>query len=189
VIEEFKMPELDKSEIKPPLIAPSFMHPRTPVLDEPLDIDGHYKKDSGPVVVEEKQDLPVEEIQSISEPIEEGLVFPEAVLEPVLQEPLMPEALGTDPEPSISMPEDPVDDDGPDEEIEVSPLEEAQRQPQNESAPRMTPLQRFIVALLIVLVVLLFATVFLYITSRVTLPPAVVETLESWFDAVLSILP
>jgi len=183
------MPELDKSEIKPPLIAPSFMHPRTPVLDEPLDIDGHYKKDSGPVVVEEKQDLPVEEIQSISEPIEEGLVFPEAVLEPVLQEPLMPEAVGTEPGPSISTPEDPVDDDRPDAVMEVFPVEKEQPQSQNESAPRMTPLQRFIVALLIVLVLLLFATVFLYITDRVALPPAIVETLEGWFNVVLSILP
>lgn len=149
-----------------PPIAPSYMRPQQPVLDEILDIDRGQKVVSSPfeaysgsfhsetnVVTDEPLPAVMPEIQSVEDTIEAEQTSPVSEVEEMAA--------------SVNM-------------VEETPIPEFT---QNEkSSKRLTPFQRVIVGLLVVVVVLLLTIVYLYLTGRIELRPEILPTFEGLLD-------
>ena len=156
------------------MIAPKYMQPRKPVLDEPLDIDRG------------RQTIAMPTRQAAAPTPEPVRVQVEAVPAPVTEPVLTVEAPARDTvyyaelvgEQSVA--EQPA-------QFVAEPV--AAAEPESEPAPerkrrKMTKFQQLIIFLLEVVVVLVLATVYLYITGRIDLPPVVMEVIEKGLSLI-----
>ncbi len=164
------MYETKTSEINKPLIAPGFMRPRQPVLDEPLEF-GVDRPKSETLEIAEHTDpaaafvIPntvttteyVEEPPVMEEVQEENLIYAEISAEQVLAQS------------SFTVQAEPA-------EFVAEAIQENDPEPANHR--KMTGFQRFILFLLVVMVMLVLATVFLYVTGRIELPNSVIVVIE-----------
>lgn len=164
------MMETKTSEINRPMNAPGYMRPRQTVLDEPLDLRADRHK------VQTPAEIPFEPVTTFVTP------SPAAGTE-FFEEPSDPEGGLRD--------EDLVYADMTAEEIlgqsslevQAEPAEfAADAAPEEDSKParhkKMTGFQRLILFLLVVFVLLVLATVFLYVTGRIVLPDSVIIVIE-----------
>ncbi|QRN82317.1 hypothetical protein JR338_07665 [Chloroflexota bacterium] len=159
------------------MTAPRYMQPRKPVLDEPLDIDcgrqtvampTHQTVIPTPVVaqvqVETAPVLVEEPILAVNTPAKDNIYYAElAAQQNVAAQPaqFVGETVEVD-------------------EVEVEAAPERKRR-------KLTTFQQWIVILLEVAVVLILATVYLYITDRIDMPEVVLDTIEKGLSLISAI--
>lgn len=158
-----------------PPIAPSFMRPQRPALDEPLDIERDQKTVPAPFAQSPAPQSRAPQPQPTAEAWASSAVdfaIGEAALEVEERSTASSQATvgpaGEAPPVATTAPE--VDSDPP-----VAP----------QVKQRLTPLQRLIVALLIIVVLLLVAIIYLTLTGQIALRPEVMPTLEGWLSGIL----
>lgn len=159
------------------ITAPKYMQPRKPVLDEPLDIDHgrhtitmptHQVVDPTPVVaqfqIETAPALVEEPVIAVDIPPKDNVYYAELAGQ---------QSVAEQPAQFIA------------ESVEAA-------EPEAEAAPvrkrrKLTKFQQLIIFLLEIVVVLILATVYLYITDRIDLPEVVLDTIEKGLSLVPAI--
>ncbi|MCB2210354.1 hypothetical protein KQH62_05615 [bacterium] len=198
------MPEKTGNNSKRPLNAPSFMRPRRPVLDEPLELDGTKRHagaldatDEAPVAAPVNQAVIVEPpvvepdpepIEREPEPVEDNLPAEPIVAEP---EPVAPEPVAPEPvAPEQAAEEAPVVGADPITEALTADPEELQtlldqlKKSDLRGKRKLSPFQSLIIVLLVVLVILVLAMVFLYTSGVIELPPVMMDVIDKGLDLV-----
>jgi hypothetical protein len=188
------LPETKGYGSKRPLNAPSFMRPRRPVLDEPLELDGTKRHagainstDEVPVSVPANQAVilnpPVVEAEPEVEDINDGVIPDEASTETVIAEPETAE-----PEPIAEevpvVEADPVMDALTADPEDLQVLLDQLKASDLTGKRRLSPFQSLIVVLLVVLVILVLAMVFLYAAGMIQLPPVMMNVIDKGLELV-----
>ena len=159
------------------MTAPGYMQPRKPVLDEPLDIDRgrrtvamptHQAVIPTPVVpqvqVETAPVLVEEPILAVDTPANDNVYYAELVGQ---------QSVAAQPAQFVG------------ETIEVAEAE-VEAVPERKRR-KLSTFQQWIVILLEVAVVLILATVYLYITDRIDMPEVVLNTIEKGLSLISAI--
>ena len=156
------------------ITAPKYMQPRKPVLDEPLEIDRGRHTIAMPTRRHATPTLEPAKVQV--EPV------PVLVAEPVLRVdmPAKDNVYYAELASQQSVAEQPA-------QFVTEPVEVVETE--SEAAPerkrrKMTQFQQLIIFLLEVVVVLILATVYLYITGRIDLPQVVLDVIEKGLSLI-----
>ncbi len=191
-------PETTATTPKRPLTAPSFMRPQHPVLDEPLEPDGTKRHSGGLDQAEEvPAAVPVNQAVIVNEPAlgsEPEVDTPEEEINaeaapvgvmPAEPEIAKPETVETE-EPAADAAEPAADPPAANPEDVQALLEQLHSAALAEPAGkrRLSPFQGLILALLAVLVLLVLAMVFLYISGMIQLPPVMMNMIDKGLELV-----
>lgn len=196
------LPEIIIVEPKRPKNAPSYMQPQRPVLDEPLEPDGTKRHSGGLDQTEEVIfSAPANQAVIVTAPANGSEPDVDAPAEDVRAEAVTLDSVIADPanaEPEIADP-DTTEDGAPiagndpvAESLMANPddvqalLEQLQSVDLAEPAGkrRLSPFQGLIIALLVVLVILLLAMVFLYVSGLIELPPMMTQVIDKGLELV-----
>lgn len=158
------------------MIAPQYMQPRKPVLDEPLDLESSQRSVVMPA-----------QTAGQAQPAQ-----PQAVMQTAQTQVEAPVVLGDAPEGStVYYAELAGQQDVAEQPAQfVAEAAETPEAPAVESAPakrkrrKLSVFQQLIVILLEIVVVMILATVYLYITGRIDLPPVVIDVIEKGLSVI-----
>jgi hypothetical protein len=160
------------------MIAPQYMQPRKPVLDEPLETESKRQNFAVQTQATVRRD-PVE-------PVVEQVSVPTPVAEPAV-EPVAPanntvyyaELAGQQ-----NVAEQPAQFVAEPASTAAAPAVESEPEPSARKRRKLSVFQQLIVILIEIVVVMILATVYLYITGRIDLPPVVMETIEKGLSLI-----
>jgi hypothetical protein len=159
------------------MIAPQYMQPRKPVLDEPLDLDSGQRTIDMPGRATVQRD-------PVQPPVTQ-VTAPTPAVEPVVQ-PVAPanstvyyaELAGQQ-----NVAEQPAQFVAEPAGTAAAPAVESEPEPARKRR-KLSVFQQLIVIMIEIVVVMLLATVYLYITGRIDLPPVVMETIEKGLSLI-----
>jgi hypothetical protein len=159
------------------MIAPQYMQPRKPVLDEPLETESKRQTVAMPVQAAVRRDpvQPAATQVAAPPPASESLVQP---VVPASNTVYYAELAGQQ-----NVAEQPAQFVAEPAGTAAAPAVESEPEPARKRR-KLSVFQQLIVILIEIVVVMILATVYLYITGRIGLPPVVMETIEKGLSLI-----